>query len=49
MAQHQDKPSPPVLPSAERVPQELATATSLDDFFGTDGLFARLFARTLNK
>ncbi len=37
----------PSLPSAERIQQELATATSIDDFFGKEGIFARLFAGTL--
>ena len=49
MAQNQDKTPPPFLPSAERVQQELATAKSLDDFFGKDGIFARLFAGTLEQ
>ena len=31
----------------ERIQQELATATSIDDFFGKEGIFARLFASTL--
>jgi putative transposase len=31
----------------ERIQQELATATSIDDFFGKEGIFARLFATTL--
>ena len=35
------------LPSAERIQQELATAESIDDFFGKEGIFARLFASTL--
>ena len=35
------------MPSAERVQQELATASSIDDFFGKEGIFARLFATTL--
>src|SRR3712207_3353775 len=35
------------LPSAERIQQELATAASIDDFFGKEGIFARLFAGTL--
>src|ERR687884_664229 len=35
------------LPSVERIQQELATATSIDDFFGKEGIFARLFAGTL--
>src|SRR5918998_924659 len=34
-------------PSVERIQQELATATSIDDFFGKQGIFARLFAGTL--
>jgi transposase-like protein len=38
-----------VLPSVERIQQELATATSIDDFFGKEGIFARLFARTLEQ
>jgi transposase-like protein len=35
------------MPSAERVQRELAKAESMDDFFGRDGIFARLFANTL--
>jgi putative transposase len=38
-----------VLPSVERIQQELARATSIDDFFGKDGIFARLFADTLEQ
>jgi putative transposase len=38
-----------LLPSTERVQQELATATSMDDFFGKEGIFARLFAHTLEQ
>ena len=37
------------LPSVERVQQELASATSIDDFFGKEGIFARLFAGTLEQ
>ncbi len=37
------------LPSVERIQQELATATSIDDFFGKEGIFARLFAGTLEQ
>ncbi len=47
---HQPEPSlieAPRLPSGERIQQELATATSIDDFFGKEGIFARLFAGTL--
>jgi putative transposase len=35
------------LPSLDRIQQELATAKSIDDFFGKEGIFARLFASTL--
>src|SRR5215217_7582014 len=35
------------LPSVDRIQQELATATSIDDFFGKEGIFARLFAGTV--
>jgi transposase-like protein len=35
------------MPSAEQVLAELSTATSMDDFFGKGGIFARLFARTM--
>jgi transposase-like protein len=37
------------MPSAEAVQRELATATSIDDFFGGDGIIARLFAQTLEE
>ncbi len=37
------------LPSAERVQEELSKAESMDDFFGREGIFARLFARTLEQ
>jgi putative transposase len=40
---------PPAMPSVERVQQELASATSLDDFFGKEGIFARLFASTIEQ
>ena len=36
-----------VMPSAEEVQKELAKAKSMDDFFGKDGIFARLFAHTI--
>src|ERR671921_511346 len=47
--EHQSTPSQPEssLPSVERIQQELATAKSIDDFFGKEGIFARLFAGTL--
>ncbi len=37
------------MPSAEEVQKELATATSVDDFFGKEGIFSRLFADTLEQ
>jgi len=37
------------MPSAERVARELATAKSMDDFFGKEGIFARLFANTMEQ
>jgi putative transposase len=38
-----------MLPSVERIQQELARAKSIDDFFGKDGIFARRFADTLEQ
>ena len=47
--EHQSGPSltEASLPPVERIQQELATAKSIDDFFGKEGIFARLFAGTL--
>jgi transposase-like protein len=36
-----------IMPSAEDVQKELAKAKSMDDFFGKEGIFARLFANTI--
>ena len=49
--EHQSAPflTEPSLPSVERIQQDLATATSIDDFFGKEGIFARLFAGTLEQ
>lgn len=41
--------TPVTLPSVERMQQELASARSMDDFFGKEGIFARLFATTLEQ
>ncbi len=41
--------SPPALPALEDIQRELGTAESVDDFFGKDGIFARLFATTLEQ
>ena len=37
------------MPAPETVLQELSSATSMDDFFGKDGIFARLFAKTMES
>ncbi len=37
------------LPSAEEVQRELSTAKSMDDFFGKEGIFAKLFAHTIEE
>ena len=37
------------LPSAEKVQEELSKAESMDDFFGKDGIFAKLFANTMEQ
>lgn len=37
------------IPGAEEVQRELASAKSMDDFFGKEGIFARLFASTLEQ
>jgi transposase-like protein len=36
-----------IMPSAEEVQKELGKAKSMDDFFGKEGIFARLFANTI--
>lgn len=35
------------LPSVDKIQQELGKAESIDDFFGKEGIFSRLFAETL--
>jgi transposase-like protein len=37
------------IPSLETIQQELGKAQSMDDFFGKEGIFARLFAETLEQ
>jgi putative transposase len=37
------------MPTAEKVQEELAKAENMDDFFGRDGIFAKLFANTLEQ
>ena len=37
------------MPSAKEVARELGKATSIDDFYGKDGIFARLFSKTIEE
>jgi len=37
------------MPGAEEVQRELGKAKSMDDFFGKEGIFARLFAHTIEE
>jgi len=37
------------MPSVEKIQAELAKVENMDDFFGRDGIFARLFANTLEQ
>jgi transposase-like protein len=37
------------LPDPEEVARELAKATSIDDFYGKDGIFARMFSKTIEQ
>ena len=50
MRQKQEKEEERVeLPCTEKVQEELAKAESMDDFFGRDGIFAKLFSNTLEQ
>ncbi|MCI0348502.1 MAG: IS256 family transposase [Acidobacteriales bacterium] len=50
MNDNQDTPKPtlPHLPDADTILEELAKAKSIDDLTGKDGVFARLFGKTLS-
>jgi len=37
------------MPGAEEVARELGKATSIDDFYGKDGIFSRLFSETIEQ
>lgn len=37
------------MPSAEEVQRDLGKAKSMDDFFGKEGIFAKLFAHTIEE
>jgi putative transposase len=43
------KSSNKYLPSTRLVQEELSSAKSIDDFFGKEGIFSRLFAKTLEQ
>ena len=49
MSQKRSSKAHESMPSVEEVRRELAKAESMDDFFGKDGIFARLFGRTLEQ
>jgi len=38
-----------IMPGADEVQRELSKAKSMDDFFGKEGIFARLFAHTIEE
>ena len=37
------------MPGWDKIQAELSSAQSIDDFFGRDGIFARLFSKTLEQ
>jgi len=45
----QQAKQPVPMPSAEAIQRELAAVETIDDFFGKDGVFARLFGETLTQ
>jgi transposase-like protein len=49
MSANEPKSSKIDLPTAEALQRELSSAKSIDDFFGKDGIFARLFSQTLEQ
>ncbi|MCK4976692.1 MAG: hypothetical protein KAS36_07155, partial [Anaerolineales bacterium] len=44
-----EKDNPKKIPNAEEVARELGKATSIDDFYGKEGIFARLFSETIEQ
>lgn len=38
-----------IMPNVDEVQRELSTAKSMDDFFGKEGIFSRLFAHTIEE
>jgi transposase-like protein len=49
MTQKKNRKEPVNLPSAEEIQNELAQVESIDDFFGKEGIFSKLFARTVEE
>ncbi len=49
MTRKNSRKEPVHLPSAEEIQNELAQVESIDDFFGKEGVFSRLFARTMEE
>lgn len=49
MTQKKRRQEPVHLPGAEEIQNELAQVESIDDFFGKEGIFSKLFARTLEE
>ena len=49
MTRKNSRQEPVHLPSAEDIQSELAQVESIDDFFGKEGVFSRLFARTMEE
>ena len=47
--QKKSQSAPEYMPTAEAVQAELAKVQSMDDFFGKEGVFARLFATTVEQ
>src|SRR5579871_6969990 len=45
----QGEPRAIEMPAWEKVQAELMSAKSIDDFFGREGIFARLFSKTLEQ
>lgn len=48
MNEEQNQPKVPHMPDPEELAQELAQITSMDDLVGKDGVFARMFGKTLS-
>ena len=49
MSPKKNHKEPVHLPSAEEIQEELAQVESIDDFFGKEGIFSKLFARTIEE